>query len=205
MELYLSHVQSSIVNAYSAICSRRVLKARQKLDAFIITHPPSDSSRLSLAMASHLTSLQTLPRSVSAAALKVKEAQQAEYVKQLWLFLAAVIGLLTVINWSTRLLVCLRRRRTILLPSNEKHETSSEKGSLEAPSPGKTGRVSLRRLPVAFASFFRAVVFRTTVPIGPSSVMSVAELVFILGYVAALLTWMWINSKYTANNILELC
>ncbi|EJD01186.1 uncharacterized protein FOMMEDRAFT_90010 [Fomitiporia mediterranea MF3/22] len=54
--------------------------------------------------------------------------------------------------------------------------------------------MSLRHVPSAFASLFRVLAFRTTVPIGPSSVMSVAELVFILGYITALLVWLWINT-----------
>lgn len=126
--------------------------------------------------------------SPSASQLSEKARLQEGYVNQLWYLLAAIVGLLTIVNWSTRLISFLRNRR------RGQGNPSAPKMSPEAPTPGQTGKASVRRLPQAFSSIFRIVAFRTTVPIGPSSVMSVTELVFIFGYVIALLVWLWINS-----------
>lgn len=143
-------------------------------------------------------SLASRASSSAAAALeaeyKLKAEQQAEYVKQLWLFLTAVIGLLTIVNWTRRLL------RTLRSPKLGVDKTSAF--AIEAipfpsgPLPtGRHSRISFRRIPQMLSSIFRAFAFRTTFPIGPSSVMSVAELTFIIGYIVALLVWLWVNSE----------
>ena len=138
----------------------------------------------------------------SEAELKLKAEQQAEYVKQLWFFLTAVIGMLTIINWSRFLF------RTLRTPRAQKHGVDNSLDSVYVsetvpfPSGVTNGRLSLRRIPQAISSTFRVLAFRTTVPIGPSSVMSVSELTFIVGYVAALLVWLWINSTFQILRIL---
>ena len=134
--------------------------------------------------------------SPSEAELKLKAEQQAEYVKQLWLFLTAVIGLLTVINWSRLLLRTLRASRAQKRRGDNSLESVYVTETVPFPSGATNGRLSLRRIPQAISSTFRVLAFRTTVPIGPSSVMSVSELTFIIGYVAALLVWLWVNSTF---------
>lgn len=127
----------------------------------------------------------------SAADRTLKAYQQSLYVKELWLLLTAVIGLLTVINWSSRLLRYLLQTKRDLGDAG----SSIEKTSPEALGQGRTGRISLRRVPDAVASMFKVVAFRTTVPIGTLSVMSVTELTFIVGYIVAILIWLWVDSK----------
>ncbi|KAH8118598.1 ferric reductase NAD binding domain-containing protein [Phellopilus nigrolimitatus] len=128
------------------------------------------------------------------AEIALKAAQQKLYVEELWLFLTAIIGILTIANWSMRLLALLRERERLPF-DNDKRGLPFEKRTLEASDPGRTGKVSLRRFPDAFASSFRNIAFRTTVPIGPSSVMSVAELSFVILYIVALLIWLWVDTK----------
>lgn len=123
--------------------------------------------------------------------IALKSHLQRQYVKQLWIFLTVVIGLLTLINWTTRLYCyILRPQRT------DVNKLNDEKKVHESPNPGRTGQHALRRLPVAFRGLFKVVAFRTTVPIGPSSVMSISELTFIIGYIVAMLVWLWVNSAY---------
>lgn len=128
----------------------------------------------------------------SAADRTLKAQQQSLYVKELWLLLTAVIGLLTVINWSSHLLRYLRHNKR----DHGDAPSTIEKTSPEALGQGRTGRISLRRVPDAVSSMFNVVAFRTTIPIGPSSVMSVTELTFIVGYILAILIWLWVDSKY---------
>ena len=138
------------------------------------------------------THLALLPREAgpTTADIRLKSCQQAKYVKELWLFLTAVIGLLAIFNWSSRLLLYACKLKW----TSGVGVVSHGKRSPEALKPGGTGRVSLRRVPDAIGSLFRVIDFRTTVPIGPSSVMSVTELTFIVGYILALLIWLWVDS-----------
>ncbi|KAI5119903.1 hypothetical protein M0805_003707 [Coniferiporia weirii] len=127
--------------------------------------------------------------------IELKATLQAKYVKELWLFLTAVIGLLTIINWSTRIFTLLHRPDRVPLGDSMPSLPSEKKSPLEAVDPGRTGRIALHRLPYAFATSFRTLAFRTTVPIGPSSVMSVTEVVFIAGYVISLLVWLLVSTQ----------
>lgn len=121
----------------------------------------------------------------------LKAYQQSKYVEELWLLLTAVIGLLAIINWSLQLLNYLRKPKR----NFNDDVTSVEKRSPEALDPGRTGRISIRKVPNAVVTMFRVIAFRTTIPIGPSSVMSVTELTFIVGYIVAILIWLWIDSE----------
>lgn len=127
----------------------------------------------------------------STADRQLKALQQSKYVKEFWLFLAGVIALLTIINATSRLLACLAKPKQHPVDAAYR----DEKRSPEAFTPGRTGRISLRRFPHALASAFKIVAFRVTVPIGPSSVASVTEVVFIVGYLAALLAFLWVDSE----------
>lgn len=134
--------------------------------------------------------------------IKLKAALQSEYVKELWWFLGVVVGLLTIINWTSRLLrLAFKPTRAPDSRSSTPSTDSIEKGAIEQrsfeaiPHGRRTGRLSLRRLPTAIAGIFRNLAFRTTLSIGPSAVMSVTEATFILSYVIALLVWLFISSK----------
>ncbi|KAF8592671.1 hypothetical protein K439DRAFT_1504455 [Ramaria rubella] len=118
----------------------------------------------------------------------LKLAQQARYVKEVWWFLASVIAAMSLIHYGSILLKLYQHRRQL-------NARSVEEKSGEAAIPGGTGKICLRRLPNALISTFRIIFFRWTIPIGTHSVASVAELLFIAGYISGLLVWEFANSK----------
>jgi ferric-chelate reductase len=134
---------------------------------------------------SHSLSIRFSP---TKAQLALKAEQQAKYVKELWITIASVVAFLALIR-VLRLLI------SFIPLSGRPKPVASEKASFETAQPGQTGRISWRRLPTAFASTFRVVAFRLNIPVGPGSVASVAELTFILGYIAIMLVLLLINSK----------
>lgn len=137
-------------------------------------------------LVSSLTSRST----TSPADRKLKAELQEKYVKELWFFLAAVIALLA----------CIRAGRyicsIIFKPKPLDLGLSNKNSNIEAIDGGQTGKLSLRRLPAACSSAFRIVAFRYTIPIGPSSVASISELVFICGYMVAIFVWLLVNSRF---------
>ena len=132
-------------------------------------------------------------RASSAADRALKAQQQRKYVKELWFFLAAVIAILAVIR-VLRFLFSLSFK-----PLRTERESQQEKRvSAETPWPGHHGRVFWRRFPGACATAFRTVAFRWTIPIGPSSVASVSELTFIIGYIVAIFIWLLVDSELSS-------
>ena len=122
--------------------------------------------------------------------LALKVEQQARYVKDLWILLSCVVAFLTLIRALRFILSFASSIGHSVKPNSQKQ------ADIETLRPGRSGRISLRRLPMAFVSAFRIVAFRFNIPVGPGSVASVAELVFILGYIASMLVLMLINSQY---------
>lgn len=122
--------------------------------------------------------------------LALKAEAQRKYVKDLWIFLACVVAFLTVIR-------VLRLVLSLVIHPRPAKSQPSEKDSFETVQAGRNGRLSLRKLPAAFASAFRVVAFRLSIPVGPGSVASVAELLFIFGYIAVMLIMLLINSEYS--------
>lgn len=116
----------------------------------------------------------------------MKAEEQAKYVKDMWITLASVVALLTFIR-VVRFLVSL-------VPSSKVTAADVEKQSLGVAPPN--GKIFWGRLPDAFFSAFRAVAFRLNIPIGPGSFATVAELLFILGYIAVMLILLLINSGH---------
>ena len=147
------------------------------------------SQTLSLMAPSFGAAALSLRSAPTEADLKLKAEQQRKYVKDLWIFLACVIAFLTVIRILRLFLAFVIRPRSA-------KPTSSEKGSAETVQAGRNGRVSFRRVPTALASAFRIVAFRLSIPVGPGSVASVAELLFIFGYIAVMLILLLINSRH---------
>lgn len=121
--------------------------------------------------------------------LALKAEQQARYVKDLWILLSCVVAILTLIRVLRSILSFSWSTRHAEKPCSEKTT------DVEAVQSGLNGRISLRRLPTALTSAFRIVAFRLNIPVGPGSVASVAELVFILGYIVVMLVLMLINSQ----------
>lgn len=138
-----------------------------------------------------LDSSVVVSRSFSRTDYLLKALLQAKYVKELWIFFGGVLALLA----------CGRAVR-VLVELLTKPELSG--GSMQAkPDPENngashvgTGRISVRRLPAAISSVFKVVAFRWTIPIGPRAVASFSELVFILGYMTAILIWLLVDSMW---------
>ena len=140
--------------------------------------------------ASHLSARGYKP---SAADKVLKNVQQKRAVKELWLLITAIIAFLFVIRLLRLVLSALFYSR----PSTTEAAGSAdsiEKLSLEDAVPGRNGRASWRRIPAALASGFRVVAFRIQVPIGVG-VASLAELFFIWGYIAAMLSFTLTNCE----------
>ena len=149
------------------------------------------------------SSLNLAPRGFrpSPADRALKAHQQAEYVKQLWTFLASVVALLTLIRFIRLGLSILLKSRSSLQPSS----TLTEKPAGESSVPGNTGRVSWRRFPYAVATAFRIVAFRLNIPIGPKAYATISELTFIFGYIIATFVWLFVDSEdlfYSMSSIL---
>ncbi|KII94680.1 hypothetical protein PLICRDRAFT_169410 [Plicaturopsis crispa FD-325 SS-3] len=138
------------------------------------------------------SSLVTRSGSPPTAAQRLEKAdQQRKYVRELWLFLTAVIALLACVRFARLLL------SRWVKPTAHRQTSTTEKGGadVESGQARRDGRVSLRRLPAATASAFRIVAFRWTVPIGLSSVASVSELTFIIGYIVAIFVWLFVDTE----------
>ncbi|KAK7695500.1 hypothetical protein QCA50_000136 [Cerrena zonata] len=138
-------------------------------------------------------SLNFAPRTFipSASDRALKAQQQAEYVKELWIFLASIVALLTVIRFVRLGFSAVYRPRSSL----QSRSTSNEKSTEEPAVPGQTGKLSWRRLPYAVATSFRIVAFRLNIRIGPRAYASVSELTFIFGYIIATFIWLFVDTQ----------
>ncbi|CDO68687.1 hypothetical protein BN946_scf184652.g14 [Trametes cinnabarina] len=124
----------------------------------------------------------------TAADKALKAVQQKKAIKQLWLLITGIIAFLVVVRVLRLALHSLFLRRSVHSPSE-----NSEKPSPEIVLPGRTGRVSWRRIPAALAAAFRVVAFRVQVPL-PVGSMTLTELFFICGYVATMLSLTFTNT-----------
>jgi ferric-chelate reductase len=125
--------------------------------------------------------------------IHLKAEQSAKYVKDFWLLLTCVIGLITVVRVAQVL-------RGALFPLKRPPTPAiDEKPAVEQPQPGRTNALAWRRLPAAIVTSAKIVSFRWTVPIGPSSVASISELAFICGYIAAMFVLLLIDSEFSSH------
>lgn len=141
---------------------------------------------------SHLLSTLSVRKFTPTAADKAQRAWQLkEYVKELWILIASVIALLTVARFVRFLVSSLSNARS----SEATLSIQEKKAFSEGVQPGSNGKISWRRAPVAVASAFRITAFRLDIPVGPSSKASIAELLFIFGYISATFVWLFVNSR----------
>lgn len=136
----------------------------------------------------------------SKADLALKAEQAAHYVRTLWITLASVVAFLTVCH-IVRSLASIRRTRkdwsnALTLETGEKEAVNSHQSK---------GKVSLRRVPLALATCFRIVAFRTTLWIGPGAVLSISEFAFISIYVGIMLMFVLIDSEWPSLNSAAFC
>lgn len=117
-----------------------------------------------------------------------------EYPKELWYFLAALLFTVALFQSVAFLAVkILRRNRT-------RQESNFDS---EADGVAVNNQISLRRIPSAIVNAFRVVAFRSTINIGQSYSLNLAEVTLTCAYIIALFTWTFINSKQY-NHILVL-
>ncbi|KAI0796559.1 ferric reductase NAD binding domain-containing protein [Abortiporus biennis] len=128
--------------------------------------------------------------SPSSADKALKAEQQAAYVRDLWILIASVVAFLAVIRF-TRLFFSIIFKHTNV---SSKNILSTEKGP-EDVQPGRTGKISLRRIPAALASGFKVVAFRLNIPIGPGDVATVTELLFIFGYIITIFILLLVDTE----------
>ncbi|KAI0832548.1 hypothetical protein BC628DRAFT_1309259 [Trametes gibbosa] len=118
----------------------------------------------------------------------LKASQQKKAIEELWLIITAIIVLLFTIRVLRFAWAVIFRRR-----AEQPTTGQSEKKSTESVIPGRAGRASWRRIPAAIVSGFRVVAFRIHVPLGVGAA-SLAELLFICGYMTVMLSLTFTNS-----------
>nr|VWP00534.1 Pre-mRNA-splicing ATP-dependent RNA helicase PRP28 (EC [Ganoderma boninense] len=124
-----------------------------------------------------------------------REAQQKEAVRRMWVLIASVVAFLfavRVLRFTLSLLFdflfCASEEPMLAIRKDGKAS------SQEIVLPGRNGRASWRRIPSACASGFRIIFFRVQVPLLVGAA-SIAELFFVFGYIAAMLSLTFTNTK----------
>lgn len=115
--------------------------------------------------------------------------QMRAYPAQMFVFVGTAIALLTFI-YGTSILRTFYRRKSLLEALRGGHAGSDPERTGLRHSPVR----SLRRTINAFDAAFKIFAFRWKVPFGWSYSMSVSELFFTMGYLAACLIWSFIHS-----------
>ncbi|RDB22637.1 putative ferric reductase transmembrane component [Hypsizygus marmoreus] len=126
-------------------------------------------------------------RATTASDRLYRSQRQAEFVKEIWYFIAC----------SIVLLACIRAVRFIYsrLGNNAPRPLHDEKKDTEAHERLGNSTISVRRLPLALATAFRIIAFRWTIVIGPYNVASISEVTFIIGYMAAIFVWLLVDTR----------
>ncbi|KAH7105459.1 ferric reductase NAD binding domain-containing protein [Auriculariales sp. MPI-PUGE-AT-0066] len=131
----------------------------------------------------------------AAARRKVRDALNEQSAEEVWFaVVAAFIFTLTFVRFVELLILWQRKRQ---ISSRIKSLEESDSGALpNSPSPD---RISLRRIPLAVTAAFRAVAFRTTIPVGLGSTVTIADGVTIALYYAAVLGWHFARTTFGAK------
>ncbi|KAG8803422.1 hypothetical protein FRC16_005354 [Serendipita sp. 398] len=114
--------------------------------------------------------------------------QRRVYPNQVWIFVGTALGLLVIFNIIHHHRV--RSRKNALLRNLNVPTEKAE--------PTGNNTASWRRLPRAVETGFKIAAFRWTIPYGRTYVLSLAEVFFTVGYLAALLIWSFINYQHHA-------
>ncbi|QRV87582.1 Ferric reductase like transmembrane component [Ceratobasidium sp. AG-Ba] len=134
--------------------------------------------------------------------------QLSHYPNELWWAVACILGLATIFRLLSLLNAALTRRSALRAHSEPER---GEKSSVVSESPPATGngRRAHRNLPSAALALGQLVFFRIRLPFYRLHHMNIAEMVLSAMYLAALLTWAFINSHdltvtYWANRAAHL-
>ncbi|KDQ51857.1 hypothetical protein JAAARDRAFT_198731 [Jaapia argillacea MUCL 33604] len=124
----------------------------------------------------------------------LRKYRTQEYPKEIWYLIAAFIF---IISFSRFFTLLVRNACRLLRASASKFEGPSggdaEYGQELPKSPSRRPALSIRSLLVALVNFYRIIVFRTTIPIGKSYTLNLAEVVVTAVYITALFTWSFVN------------
>ena len=162
--------------------------------------PPSSCTSAALhtqiAMAWFTFNTRAFARSYTptAADKLLKQQQQRKYVKDLWIILASIVAFLTVIRTLRFIFSVAFPPRPAVVRADSTTDLEKKVSADKSSVPAQPDKISITRLPAAFASTFRIVAFRLNIPIGPGAVATVAELSFIFGYIALSFVLTMINS-----------
>lgn len=109
----------------------------------------------------------------------------------MWIMVGTTIALLTLLHLLYLLRVRSRKHELMRELPITKSEGDAEKGAS-----GRQQVASWKQPLLAIDTAFKITVFRWTVPYGRNYVLSLTELFFTLGYLAASLTWLLIHCAY---------
>lgn len=122
-------------------------------------------------------------------------------VRDIWLFLSAVIVFFTAVNVSRKLYS--RFAPTRLASGSSRSATDVEKTDTTSSPKLVAPRSRASRVFSSTATAFRIVAFRWAIPIGPRAIATVSELVFIIGYLAANFTWLFLDTRNATVNFFK--
>ena len=117
--------------------------------------------------------------------------QRATYPKQVWMFVASGIGFLILCN-IIYLLRVRSRKNALMRKSNPSAMAVAGSGDPEKNLASSSSTAAWRPLGAADAAF-KIAAFRWTIPYGRNYVLSLSEVFFTLGYLAALLIWSFVH------------
>ncbi|KAG8802249.1 hypothetical protein FRC17_006455, partial [Serendipita sp. 399] len=118
--------------------------------------------------------------------------QQIAYPRQLWVFVGAGIGFLSICNLVR--LWCMRSRKQALLQSRVASQAPDANVHLSSDVPNALPTLSrANRLRTAGEAAFKIFAFRWSIPFGRSYALSWTEVFFTVGYLAAVLIWSFVH------------
>ncbi|KAF8589882.1 hypothetical protein K439DRAFT_1404572 [Ramaria rubella] len=124
---------------------------------------------------------------------EIRSSRAQDYPRQIWIFLATLIGILALFRLRELLVFWRRKRR-----GDPSHLCQISDQSIFHGKPVNqitSVKVSLNRVPPAITNAFRIIMYRINLPIGMGSVLNGAEVTVISGYIIAIFTWEFINCE----------
>jgi hypothetical protein len=112
-----------------------------------------------------------------------RDQLEESMAQRMWFFLAALIGLATLVNWISKMLAALRSSRTRTSAADFENRTVA----------GQESRSNMR-FPSALAASFRSFAYRHGLPFFGNTLLF-SELGFMLSYLAATLALLFIQCK----------
>ncbi|TFK47728.1 hypothetical protein OE88DRAFT_1705322 [Heliocybe sulcata] len=121
----------------------------------------------------------------------IRVALAKTYPKEIWYFVASFIFLLSLVRVISFVLQRLHRRRA---PSSQTGGSYGSDPELASPTSLSRGTTSLRRIPTAAANAWRVIAFRSTLQIGKSYSICLADMFVTFAYILVLFVWALVNT-----------